>query len=91
MGWQKLPTVIEELDCVKQRLDEIKRASGPRCKTLMTVGNHDSRFDRRLATEVAQFEDVPGMRLSDHLRGLAHELLGSYQRVDRPRICSAQY
>jgi hypothetical protein len=33
----------------------------------MTVGNHDSRFDRRLATEIAQFEGVPGMRLSDHL------------------------
>ncbi len=66
LGWQKLPTVIEELDAVKTRLAEIRR-SAPRAKTRMTAGNHDTRFDRRLATDVGQFEDVPGMRLSDHL------------------------
>lgn len=67
MGWQQLPTVVQELDCVKQRLYEIKRAA-PAAKTLRTIGNHDSRFDRRLATEISEFEDVPGMRLSDHLK-----------------------
>jgi len=67
MGWQKLPTVIEELDCVKLRLSEMRRAS-PKSETLRTIGNHCSRFDRRLATEVGEFEDVPGMRLSDHLK-----------------------
>ena len=67
MGWQKLPTVIEELDTVKLRLDEIRRAY-PASRRYLTVGNHDSRFDRRLATEVAEFEDVPGMRLEHHLK-----------------------
>lgn len=66
MGWQRLPTVMEELDVVKKRLGEIERAT-PKSKFLMTVGNHDSRFDRRLATETSQFEEVPGMRLSDHI------------------------
>jgi hypothetical protein len=66
LGWQKLPTVGEELNAAKMRLDEIKRAS-PKAERFFTVGNHDSRFDRRLATEIAQFEDVPGMRLEDHL------------------------
>ena len=68
MGWQKLPTVIEELDTCKIRLSEIKRAN-PRkdCFYGFNMGNHDTRFDRRLATEVSEFEDVPGMSIGHHL------------------------
>lgn len=66
LGWQKTPKVIEELDATKRFLDEIIRAS-PKAEHVFTVGNHDSRFDRRLALEVAEFEDVPGMRLQEHL------------------------
>jgi hypothetical protein len=68
LGWQKLPRVIEELDTAKNRLEEIVR-SAPKAQRFFTVGNHDSRFDRRLATEIAEFEDVPGMKLEDHLKG----------------------
>ena len=68
LGWQKLPTVIEELSTAKSRLEEIER-SAPKAQRFFTVGNHDSRFDRRLATEIAEFENVPGMRLEDHLSG----------------------
>lgn len=68
LGWQKLPTVIEELDAAKTRLAELERAA-PKAQRFMTVGNHDSRFDRRLATEISEFEGVPGMRLEDHLQG----------------------
>ncbi len=68
LGWQKLPTVVEELDATKNFLDEIARAA-PKAKRRFIVGNHDSRFDRRLATETADFQDVQGFRLSDHLKG----------------------
>jgi hypothetical protein len=67
LGWQKLPKVIEELDTAKHRLGEIARAA-PKAQRFFTVGNHDSRFDRRLGTEIAEFEDVPGMKLEDHLK-----------------------
>lgn len=67
LGWQKLPTVIEELDTCKARLAEIERAA-PKARKYWTVGNHDSRYDRRLATEISQFEDVPGMSLRDHFK-----------------------
>jgi len=67
MGWQKLPTVIEELDAVKARLGEIQRAA-PKARLFKTVGNHDSRFDRRLASEVADFDGVAGFRLQDHIK-----------------------
>ncbi len=68
LGWQKLPTVIEELDATKNFLDEIVRAA-PGAKRRFVVGNHDSRFDRRLATETSEFQDVQGFRLADHLKG----------------------
>lgn len=67
LGWQKLPTVAQELDAVRSRLDEIKRAA-PKAKTRTTVGNHDSRFDRRLASETPQFQEIHGMKLEDHLK-----------------------
>lgn len=68
LGWVKLPTVIEELDTCKLRTDEMKRAS-PNSEDFWTMGNHCTRYDRRLATEVSQFEDVPGMSLKDHFKG----------------------
>lgn len=68
LGWQKLPTVVEELDAAKLRLAEIERAA-PQAKRYFTVGNHDSRFDRRLASETAEFAGVEGFRLQDHLKG----------------------
>jgi hypothetical protein len=67
LGWQKTPKVIEELDATKGFMGEVVRAS-PKAEHIFTVGNHDSRFDRRLASEVGEFEDVPGMHLSDHLK-----------------------
>lgn len=67
LGWAKLPKVIDELDATKGFLDEVVRASR-KAQHYFVVGNHDSRFDRRLATEVGEFEDVPGMHLSDHLK-----------------------
>ena len=67
LGWQRLPTVAEELDTAKTRLAEIERAA-PKAQRFFTIGNHDSRFDRRLATEIGEFEGVPGMRLEDHLK-----------------------
>jgi hypothetical protein len=68
LGFVKLPTVIQELDTVKTRLAEIERAA-PKARRYFSPGNHDTRFDRKLATEVGEFAGVPGMRLEDHIRG----------------------
>ena len=67
LGWQKTPTVIQELDATKNFLGEIERAS-QRAKRIFTAGNHDSRFDRRLASEASEFEGVDGFSLKDHLK-----------------------
>jgi hypothetical protein len=67
LGWVKLPSVIEELDIVKQRLGEIERAA-PNAQRFFSPGNHDTRFDRRLATEIPEMAGVPGMRMQDHIK-----------------------
>jgi hypothetical protein len=68
LGWAKPPTVAEELDTCKTRLAEIDRAVGSACRKWRTIGNHCSRFDRKLATDMPEFAGVEGMRLEDHLR-----------------------
>lgn len=68
LGWQKLPTAAEEIAIVKQRLAEIDRAA-PDARKRKTVGNHDSRFDRKLASMVSEMSDIEGFRLEDHLKG----------------------
>jgi hypothetical protein len=65
IGWDKKPTVIEELKAVTARLDEIEAASGNALK-LWPLGNHDARFETYLAQAAGQFEGVQGFCLKDH-------------------------
>lgn len=59
LGWEKLPTVKEELDICDEYLHEIRLAAGPkRCQFFWNVGNHDQRFDRMLAQNAAEYEGV---------------------------------
>jgi predicted MPP superfamily phosphohydrolase len=67
-AWIKLPTVKEELDAVSERLHEVKQAAGSG-KTWWCLGNHDMRFDAKLANNASEFEGVPGFTLSDHFPG----------------------
>jgi hypothetical protein len=66
IGWQQTPTVKQELEACHDRLSEIEEAS----KSAIlhwTWGNHDMRFNTRLASQVGSaFEGVKGFNLSDH-------------------------
>lgn len=66
IGWEKQPTVKEELETVQTRLDEIESVAGS-AKLFRTWGNHDIRFDGRLSSQVPQYEGVFGCTLDDHL------------------------
>lgn len=66
IGWQKSYSVKEELEAVQERLSEIERAARG-LKLLRTEGNHDSRFDSKLAAMAPEYEGVPGFALADHL------------------------
>jgi predicted phosphodiesterase len=68
IGWNKLPSVKEELDVCKERLGEVVKAA-PHARRFHLLGNHDARFETRLAQVAPEFKDVHGISLSDHLTG----------------------
>ena len=68
IAWESRPSVKQELETLADRLGEIEKAA-PNAKKLKTAGNHDTRFDRRLAIKAPEFKEVPGMSLQDHFPG----------------------
>jgi hypothetical protein len=63
--WETRPTVIQELDACKLRLGEIVHAAG-NVPLLWPLGNHDARFESRLASVAPEYADVHGVHLKDH-------------------------
>lgn len=66
IGWDKTPTVIQELKACKAALGEVEEIAG-RAKLIWPLGNHDARFETRLANQASEFEGVTGFHLKDHL------------------------
>jgi hypothetical protein len=65
----KEPSVIEELKACKERLGEIEEAAKQarhNVRLVYTWGNHDARFNARLATNAPQFAETYGFKLEDH-------------------------
>jgi hypothetical protein len=65
IGWQKLPTVQEEIEAAQERLHEIVQATH-KARKIWTLGNHDARFSTRLANVAPEFAQVHGTALRDH-------------------------
>lgn len=65
IGWENKPTVKEELETVKERSSEVMAAS-PNSKRVWTAGNHDLRFESRIAAMAPEYRDVEGIHLKDH-------------------------
>lgn len=65
IGWTKLPTVAEEITTAQERLGEIEAAAF-RAHKIWTLGNHDGRYETRLATVAKEFAAVHGTSLKDH-------------------------
>lgn len=68
IGWEKIPTVQMELEAVSQRLWEIFNAS-KNSKHVWTLGNHDARFETRLAMQAPEYAKIKGFHLKDHFPG----------------------
>lgn len=66
IGWEKKPTVADELAEVQLRMRRIAEHA-KRAEKLRTVGNHDRRFDAKLALAAGEYAGVAGTRLADHL------------------------
>lgn len=69
IGWEKFPGVKKEIEVVQKRLAEIRKAAitlNPKVRLIWTLGNHDARFNKALASKAPQFKNLPGTKLSDY-------------------------
>ncbi len=65
IGWESTPTVAEEVGAAQGRMREITDAT-PKADHIWPLGNHDGRFETRLATVAPEFAGVHGVHLKDH-------------------------
>jgi hypothetical protein len=66
LGWEHKPTVKQELEAVQDRLDEIRKAV-PSARFFWPCGNHDARFEGRLANATPEYAGINGIHLKDHI------------------------
>ncbi len=65
IGWEELPTVEDEIITAQERLGEIEKATF-KARKIWTLGNHDGRYETRLATVAPEFAKISGVHLRDH-------------------------
>ena len=66
IGWEEQPTVSDEIDAAQIRLHEIELAVPRACRLVWTLGNHDARFETRLATVAPECARLNGFHLKDY-------------------------
>jgi hypothetical protein len=69
IGWDSTPSVIQELKACEIALGEIEdtaKKAKSNTQLIWTLGNHDARFENRLAANAPQYEFVKGFTLKDH-------------------------
>lgn len=65
IGWESRPNLKDEVEAVKERLAEIEVAA-PSAQKVWPCGNHDARFETRLATLAPEYAKIHGVHLKDH-------------------------
>jgi predicted phosphodiesterase len=65
IGWEKTPTVKEELEACQEMMAGIEKAAVG-AELIWTLGNHDARFETFLSAQMGTYEGVAGFTLKDH-------------------------
>lgn len=65
IGWEDQPSPQEEIEAAQDLLHKLEMSAG-RCRKIWTLGNHDQRFETRLATVAPEYARVAGVHLKDH-------------------------
>ncbi|HZS57564.1 MAG TPA: hypothetical protein VFA65_24400 [Bryobacteraceae bacterium] len=65
IGWEKRPQLSDEIETAKERLHEIELAAF-KAEKVWTLGNHDARFETRLASVAPEYAKIHGMHLHDN-------------------------
>ena len=68
IGWEQKPSVRQELEAVQDYMDQVFRAS-KNSKRFWPLGNHDARFEHRIANLIPEYEGIKGVHLKDHMPG----------------------
>ncbi len=63
------PTVQMELEACQNFVEALRKAS-PNSRIIWVWGNHDARFEYRLAAVAPEYQGVPGFALGDHFPGI---------------------
>ena len=69
IGWESRPSVVQELEACQERLGEVEAAISKqpgKVRKAWNLGNHDARFETRLATVAPEYAKVHGVHLKDH-------------------------
>lgn len=65
IGHQHLPSVEEEIEYAQEMMGDIEKAAF-KARKIWTLGNHDSRFETRLATIAPEFARLHGFSLKNY-------------------------
>ncbi len=65
IGWEDRPSLVDEVEACKERVAEIQKAA-PAAEHIWPLGNHDGRFETRLATQAPEYAKMHGVHLKDH-------------------------
>lgn len=65
IGWENRPDVVSEIEAAQARLKEVQEAA-PNAIRCWPVGNHDARYETKLATIAPEYARVNGVHLKDH-------------------------
>lgn len=66
IGHNKLPDLSNEIEEAQAKLHDFELAVKRSCKLVWTLGNHDGRFETRLATVAPEYARLHGHSLKDH-------------------------
>ena len=65
IGWENQPTVIAEIEAAQDQLSLVEKATF-KARKIWALGNHDGRFETRLATIAPEYAKINGVHLRDH-------------------------
>lgn len=65
IGWENHPSPQDEIEAAQDQLALIELAAF-KARKVWTLGNHDSRFETRLATVAPEYAKIAGVHLRDH-------------------------
>lgn len=66
IGHLELPNIADEIEAAQEQLHQIELATKRSCKLVWTLGNHDARFETRLATVAPEYARLNGHSLKHY-------------------------